>query len=315
MLFRRLTCIAGPLSTVLVGIAGCSAEQNGPTPAANVASNAFASHYAQIYCESISGCCAQAGIAPDVASCRATLEPVLSAQVKIYLADSKIAYDESATGACLDALRASISSCTDRSQTALTAACSGVFRGTVPIGGGCSNRLECIKPDAGFVSCPGVCEVASSLTSSSFPHGALGDACVWTCGPGSGCVGTAAIDAGADTACWIEDNLYCADDRRCATTPTIGQACGGNSRSCAADAKCDTNKVCVAKQAIGPCAGDTDCLGPSFCDVMGTQQCTAPKADGEACAYDGQCINGYCSQSACRTWTVANAGSCAGLID
>src|SRR5687768_13121234 len=114
---------------------GCKSSDG--AGASNVPSNDFAAQYASAYCESIGPCCAQAGIASDFESCRSTLQPTLAATVKILLENPKITYNESATGICLDELRASLTACTDRTR-AVSKTCQQVFVGTVPIGGACT---------------------------------------------------------------------------------------------------------------------------------------------------------------------------------
>jgi hypothetical protein len=296
----------------------CSGSSSGATGgASNVPASGFASDYARVYCESINPCCAASGFASDAASCRSTLDPMLSAQMKLLLDNPKILYDESATGACLDAVRASLVACTDRSVGSSSRACNGVFRGTVALGGTCSTSNECVRPDGASIYCQsGLC--TASTSSSNDVHGKLGDPCAWTCqgtSSSSSCSGgsASALDAGTRTSCWLSEGFYCADDGHCATAPAAGQPCGGYSLVCADNARCSSS-VCVARQATDPCTFDGDCVTTAYCDSA-AKLCVPPKANGQTCGSDRQCAGGDCYQSACRTWSVATAAACAGLLD
>jgi hypothetical protein len=294
-----------------VAFLGCKSSDGGG--ASNVPSNDFAAQYASAYCESIGPCCAQAGIASDVESCRSTLQPTLAATVKILLENPKITYNESATGICLDEIRASLTACTDRTRAA-SKTCQQVFVGTVPIGGACATSNDCVKQAGGSVYCSqAVCTWSGNQTEQ--PRGKLGDGCNATCQAGNGttgCAGWGVSDAGSSTTCWISDGLYCPIGRVCTAVAAIGQRCSGNY-SCVEDAHCQ-NGACVANEATGPCTSQFDCLR-TYCDYT-SQQCSPRKANGETCSGDdSQCAGGDCYQSKCRTWTQATAATCAGLLD
>ena len=287
---------------------GCKSSE-GAAP--NVSSNEFAAQYASAHCESIGPCCAQAGIASDVESCRSTLQPSLAAKVRILLDNPKIAYNESATGMCLDEIRAAYTACTDRTRPA-SRACQQVFVGTVPIGGACSTSDECVEKPGGTVFCShAVCTWNANMTEQ--PRGKLGDGCNATCQSGNGtssCSGSGVVDGGSSTTCWVSDGLNCSSGRVCTAVSGIGQRCSG-SYSCVEGAHCQ-NALCVANAATGPCTSEFDCLG-TYCDFT-SQQCTPLKANGETCSYDDECTGGDCYQAKCRTWTPATAVVCAGLL-
>ena len=307
LVLRRSASLVASLAAL--ALFGCKSSDGA---ASNVSSNDFAAQYASAHCESIGPCCAQGGIASDVESCRSTLQPSLAARVKILLDNPRMNYNESATGMCLDEIRAALTACTDRTRP-VSKACQQIFVGTVPIGGACSTSDECVEKPGGSVYCSqAVCTWSANMTEQ--PRGKLGDGCNATCQSSNGtssCSGSGVVDGGSSTTCWVADGLNCSSSRVCTAVSAIGQRCTG-SYSCVAGAHCQ-NAVCVANEATGPCTSEFDCLG-TYCDFT-TRQCTPLKANGETCSSDNQCTGGDCYQSKCRTWTVATAAACAGLLD
>ena len=313
-----LLCVVS--ATGLAACDGGSRKQGdaGPSdagPVKPIPASSFAATFAAAYCESIAPCCTQTG--NDSTGCQATLEAEMAAFVTVDTSNTKLAYDETAAGNCIAAVRATLSACTDRALSRQSdGVCQLVFRGTVPVGGSCGQDGDCIQPADDSVGCDsGVCVANSghSITSAT-PHGTVGDACAGTCqgnSYGSSCSFSSTSNATA--LCWTQEGVYC-ESGTCVATPDIGQVCGFGSY-CGANAHCTSGEVCAASLASGgSCDSSYDCLSPSYCDSS-SGQCAPAKANGATCNVDYECSGGQCEQSLCRNWTVANAAACAGLMD
>ncbi|HEX5099752.1 MAG TPA: hypothetical protein VFV94_09650, partial [Polyangiaceae bacterium] len=192
--------------------------------------------------------------------------------------------------------------------------CRNIFKGTIAVGGHCTKDGECIQSDDAYVECDaGVCtSMPNGFVVLGNVHAKLGEACGASCsrdGNGPGClyVGTPASNKG----CWEEDGLFCNAAGVCAPVPKLGEACP--NQACATDTYC-SGGVCVASIASGPCPSYDGCLHTSYCD-SDTQLCVPLKANGAACNYDSECVSENCEGDVCRQWSVANASTCAGLLD
>jgi hypothetical protein len=297
---------------------GPSGGPSGGGSSGPVQSQNFGSVYASTFCSSIAGCCTTAGYPADTTSCNSTLRPTIEALTKVYVSNPKIMYDAAAAGACVEAYRIALTACTDEALSKqLNAACDGVFRGTVAPGGACSSTQECAPSPAGSVTCDtGVCGLSDGSISSDV-HAKAGEACNATCSGDTnsyGCSGSTTMTIPGAGNCWVEDGLYCGSSSACEVAPKIGQPCGSYTY-CEAAAHCD-NGSCVADSASGPCSSSDACLAPSYCDLSSpTGSCVPRKVNGAACNSSDECSGGECEQDHCRKWTVANAASCAGLLD
>jgi hypothetical protein len=285
---------------------GGSVVPSGPVP-----SNSFATSFASTFCDSIAACCRQAGYDPS--SCRATLEPLLTASANLRLSSPNVVYDEVVAANCLNAERAALVACTDQNLAdQVENACTGLFRGTVPEGGSCGESYECATPASGYVTCnAGVCTGSPDEFPGDMAHAAAGQACGGTCSGDANGAGCSGSGSSTTAACWIQDGLYCSNDV-CVAVPAIGQPCGGGSY-CVAEGHCESG-TCVADIATGPCTSSDGCVSTSYCD-FDTRQCTPLKANGAACNIYSECVGGQCEADRCRTWSIATAASCAGLLD
>jgi hypothetical protein len=320
----RLGAAIGGASVLLavVGIGACSGDTkssgsgSGTGPTGPVPSNAFATTFATTFCDGIAACCQQAGISSS--SCRATLEPRITGRVNLLLSNPKIAFDETAAANCINAYRTVLTACTDQSLSRqVSDACQNVFRGTVAVGGSCGNSNECAQPATGDVSCDtGVCRLDTTLGSMGTVHAAAGQPCSSTCNGTAnsyGCSGAVVSgDAGPTTnaSCWIQDGVFCSNGM-CVALPAIGQPCGGGNY-CAVNAHCQSG-TCVADVATGPCTSNDTCVSTSYCDQ--DAGCTPLKANGTTCNTGSECAGGQCEQDRCRTWSLATAATCAGVLD
>ena len=311
----RVSGIASGLLAALC-VTACSGDtSNGTGNTPPVAYTDFATTFAHAYCSSISACCAQANY--STSTCESSLSAWLNAALTTVAANPHIAYDAAMGARLIDAVSAVNAACTDRALSdSMNIDFSDVFHGTVEVGGSCGQSGDCIRPDAGYVTCnAGVCEL-DTMMSMDGPRVTAGQPCNATCSGTAnsyGCSG-AGSTAGTPTTpgnCWVQDGLYC-NNGTCTAAPPIGQACGGYSY-CEEAGHCE-NSVCVADTATGACTNDDGCLTGSYCDTT-SKVCTPVKANGATCNSDTECAGGECEQDRCRVWTVATAASCAGLLD
>ncbi len=299
----------------LLGTWACSSNTStGTSSTLPVAYSDFATTLAHAYCSSISACCSQAGY--STATCESTLKAELDAFVATLAADPHIEYDAAAGARLIDAIVAVNTACTDEALSdSMNIKLSDVFHGTVELGGSCGQSNDCVTPDGGYVTCDaGICEAQAS-TSLDGPRVSAGQPCNATCSGTTnsyGCTGVASAASSAVGNCWVQDGLYCSSNGTCVAAPLIGQTCG-DYYYCEAAGHCESG-TCVADTASGACTNDDDCVTGTFCDYN-AQVCTALKANGTGCNSDGECAGGQCEQDRCRTWSVATAASCAGLLD
>jgi hypothetical protein len=311
--FSVLGCVVG-------AIVACSeAKSNDASEPADISTedaDDFATALGTAFCEGIAECCAATSLPSDTASCKSLLTTQLSVSLS-RIASLKYAYDASAATACIKAYRTGLVACTDpEAMDAAEEACSGVFLGTVPLGGACSESGECIETNSQYVSCDtGICTAPSdgySLSSST--HGTLGDPCQASCRAdvdgGASCRGSA--DGGdSKVTCWVNDGLVCGSGGTCVAAPALGETC---SDYCAEGAYCDGG-LCVEPTATGSCLSDeAACLSTSYC-ARDTSICTPKKANGVACDDDEECDGRDCYGDVCRSWTVASPQTCSGLLD
>jgi hypothetical protein len=312
--------LVGVPATMSLGACGGDSKGGGAEdqdsiagPVGPVSENGFAAAFTSTFCDSIADCCRQTGYDPS--SCRTTLAPQMTALLNLRLSSPNVVYDETASANCLNAYRSAFVACTDQELHAqIASACEPVFRGTVPVGGTCAESYECATPASGRVRCDtGVCTENSDTDPWDSDHAVAGEACGGTCSGDDGSVGCEGTNLSAGTAlCWVQDGLYCSNNV-CVALPAIGRPCG-NSNYCVVDGHCESG-TCVADIAAGPCNSDDDCVNTSYCDFSANRQCTPLKANGAACDMSSECIGGQCEADRCRSWTVANAASCAGLLD
>jgi hypothetical protein len=294
----------------------CSSKSSSSQSSAPVASSDLAARFAQSFCSSIQSCCAASGY--STATCESSLQATLDASVATMVADPKVTYDAAAAARFIDAYSAIAAACTDKSlSTAATVQLDDVFKGTVALGGSCGSTQDCVQKEGNYVTCDtGVCTLGAS-NSATAAHALLGQACIGTCtnfGTSGNCSSDPSVAWSSTPTggyCWTSDGVYCTGGT-CATVPTIGQACGGDS-FCEIAGHCD-NSVCVAATATGQCAGSNACVSTSYCDAA-NWMCKPKKANGAACNSDEECAGGQCYQNLCRNWTAATAAWCAGLLD
>lgn len=273
----------------------------------------FSTQASDALCDSLAGCCSTAGLPYDGAACRAGFAALLAPQAS----NPKIAYDATAGGGCVAALRGLGCAPLD----GVREPCGNVFAGTVPNGGPCSSSDECAAPAGGRAFClGGQCHAE--------PRGAAGDACSSTCtesGSSTSCAGFGGVaSGGADggtspggdlARCYTNDGLTCGPSDTCEKVPALSEPCtfGG----CGENAFCDQSGaagVCAARRDVGgTCNGFDECVTTAFCDTA-SRKCATKKADGTTCQSGLECQGGSCRAGACAAKVLATASSCAGVF-
>ena len=264
--------------------------------------------FANAVCSSIAACCQKVGLVSS--SCQATLQAVVAAWVTKNTSDPKVAFDPDAAARCIEVTRTGFTACTDRDLAKQSnSSCNQMVRGTVPLGGSCTDGSQCIRPTDGVAECDaGVC-TAGSLPTFDNPRGTLGDPCKGTCRP-TNCSWSGTSSAAL---CWTEDGLYCPYGV-CVATPAIGQPC---YFYCGKDAHCADDGLCAPNLTTGPCESNDDCLAQAYCDRPSgaiSGQCTLLKDNGATCSSAKECASGQCLNAACRPWSMANDNVCSGVI-
>jgi hypothetical protein len=309
----------GLLGFAALGAVSCGGSSETTKTSNPVAKKDFSTKFAVAFCEGIKNCCQASGITSNTTDCETVLTAQLNAAFARY-EGKKVTLNDTAAGHCIDAYRTAVTACTDPvAADQVETVCRGVFVGTVAPGGDCSISDECKKDGAQSVNCDaGICTVDNDRDYWNEAHAKLGEACSGTCegSPNGDMSCTAApsnANSNASAMCWVNDGLVCSANGTCAAVPSLGQACSGSSR-CGSDAYC-SGSVCVARIETGSCESNSEaCASSSFCDYD-TYQCTPKKTNGSTCNSDDECVNGDCSEDRCRTWSMANASSCSGLLD
>ena len=98
-----------------------------------------------------------------------------------------------------------------------------------------------------------------------------------------------------------------------------GQACSVQG-GCDIGEFCD-NGTCAAQRDTGPCTPNISfsldasaCKDSSYCD-LNTSNCIPTKAEGAACAADGECTRGSCAGGVCGPRIPVDADICAGSLE
>jgi hypothetical protein len=310
--YAGLCCIV--FGSALVSATGCGGSTDS-NKTGSVSNNEWASKIAVAYCEGMVDCCSASGFTEDVSTCKSTVSSVLTAALG-ELKNKKVEFNDAAAADCVDAYRNAAVSCTSRDAArSVNQVCKSAYVGTVALGGACSDSVECVPDPENDVTCDtGICTVQQSSSPFDDIHEKLGDNCTTTCQSSSDGSRTCAASSTQTTgACWTNDGLVCGSNGVCVTAPTIGQSCATGS-FCADGSYCEGG-VCIEQTKTGSCATSSDaCASSSYCDDA-TQNCTPKKAAGAACDSDYECQGDNCYEDQCREWTMANAQSCAGLLD
>jgi hypothetical protein len=118
-----------------------------------------------------------------------------------------------------------------------------------------------------------------------------GGTCVTKCGPDKGC----------------DTNADCAGNQCSGVGGTCTPNCAdGTTNNMESDTDCggpNCGATCIAGD---DCGGDTDCIGATFCNMMG--KCTTDKVNGQGCMGTSQCVSGNCVDTVCCD--LACSGTC-----
>jgi hypothetical protein len=295
---------------------GGGAANWGASTALPVAAEDFTASFTNAFCK-IGPCCEREGYPFTPLTCETAMKAYLDSVVNREVADSSVVFDAVAAGACIEAFRKDVTSCTDSALDAATVtACEGVFRGTIPEGGACTEDAACAEVSgAAYVYCDyGICARGGDGTPA---HAQAGEPCNETCESednGFGCSGGGGAGSGPPAgagACFKNDGLYCTSAYVCAPLPQRGESCRGGY-VCTDDSYCD-GATCVARTATGPCPTYDACLSTSHCDSS-TRLCQPLKDNGAPCAEGSECASLRCDDGLCHEFTVANANECAGTF-
>ncbi|HTQ03453.1 MAG TPA: Dickkopf N-terminal cysteine-rich domain-containing protein [Polyangiaceae bacterium] len=302
---------------------GGNASGTQSTPQTPVAASDFASSFASAFC-AIGPCCQSQGYAFTGSTCETTVTAFMNSAVTAALSEPGVVFDESEGAGCVDAYRKAVMGCTDRTLgDATNTACQNVFHGTVPQGGACTTDSACAEvPGVPYVQCnEGLCAPGGDdFGVSDSVHAMLGEPCTSSCeedgSGGYGCSSSGSSTSAGPPAgaggCYRQDGLYCTDAYVCAPLAPVGASCEGFE--CAIDSYCSLSTgLCTAGVASGPCPTFEECVHTSYCDES-TQVCVPLKANGAACNYDSECVSANCMGDTCREWSIADPGTCAGLI-
>ena len=237
----------------------------------------------------------------------------LGASIQQSIDAGSTSFDVAEAQRCIDAL--ADHGCGDEPESA----CDKVFVGRVPVGGACTQTMECA--DAGYcndtLGCPGTCEAG---LSAGTPCADASGVCQsgLTCLPEGVCGAYRANGELCESSSEC-DTHYCADEdgdgtSRCAEAPgyflkTLGEPCE-YALDCAADLYCpesDAAPTCVAAAEIGePCIAtelSRSCVHAAYCalgadGVRGV--CVARVPLGSACADSEECATGICDGGRCE---------------
>ncbi len=257
---------------------------------------------------------------PDRATCERLLDPhdYDTRRVADAIAGGRVAYDDRAAGACLEATRSGHCLAEPYSHPS----CGDVFSGAVEQGGACSASFDCAsgapceEQVCAGQCCTGVCGAASPPDSP--PRLAeVGDPCQ------------------THFDCVVE--AYCETDGRCAESPDReGERClfgcargdlycdlstltcaryAGRGESCDVSAQsappCDPawsfcDGECRDRPGMGEMCDDADrrCVGGLQCDAA-TNACVALGTTGDACATDRDCID-VCVEPQCAEYVTCS---------
>ncbi|MDX2051819.1 MAG: hypothetical protein SFV15_05460 [Polyangiaceae bacterium] len=310
---RNFAAVALPI----VAILACG--QGGPSSASATnmsvpTAGDFPKRFAAAACENVASCCAAGGVPFNDTGCRFTAEGTLTGIIAARTGSGRIILDPVAGEACLKAYSAALAGCTNEAAADLVEpACNKLFKGTVALGGQCSESAECAQTDTQVIQCDqGLCKVYTGPSFEEPPTAKFGEACSQSCvmiTPHYRSCAQAGSVGGSPGTCWVEDGLTCSNGS-CASVPKLGEAC---TFFCATGAYCDLGR-CVPQRESGPCIQSDACAASAFCGIT-TNECTPKKQDRTACQEDFECLNGYCGPSGCQKWTAANSSSCSGLIN
>jgi hypothetical protein len=282
------------------------------------------------------------GDSPDQATCLASRQvtPHYYDTLTQDVGSGKVLYDGAKARACFDKVNA-VSSChrTGLSVLDLDPSCTGMFSGTVAVGGSCFFPEECAAgacklTDASCASsaqcCPGACiavppPVAAGGACPAVPGICASRICVIdaianteTCqtpvGLGASCLGLIPC----------ESTLYCdpvsetcrepagtggACNPELTSPPSVSEDCDGVNDRCSA-----TTSVCTPLLAVGSSCDPSanGCVTYATCDAT-TNTCVERPAVGAACDPTGagpSCLGGACDATTATCTLTPVGGAC-----
>jgi hypothetical protein len=274
----RLLLAAGLIG---LGLSGCQGAVGSPEE--------YEAGYARLAC-ALQARCGGIG-ASELAACNRDGPAIVRAAafglINSWIAGGRVAFDGAAARRCLDDVGAL--DCGFHAPPSGEADCSAVFRGLVPVGGACSDSIQCAGGwcQQPAPSCSGVCRALVGAGGS--------------CAAGEHC---------AD-ALFCDPVMFVCTQKRSVGGPCLGGAQCSDGLICAGAAPFGQGGTCTVRPA--GVAGDPcelalvgDSCAPAFSCSGG--HCVARAAAGASCDPGSGCVDGFtCLASAggmqsCTAW-------------
>ncbi|MBS1121877.1 MAG: Tryptophan synthase alpha chain [Deltaproteobacteria bacterium] len=284
----------------------------------------------RVRCERLVRC----GLFADDGSCDGFFRLRPDLDLTAAIAAGVVRYDGASASQCHDALATISCDTSARDARIQPRACTQMFSGTLDDDAPCSLDEECSSGTCSIPVCPelcctGTCREVRPIAKVDEPCELDLDCVPDTfCGKDLACHPLVAEGGLCDDDRECDYHLGCIGPSdlmagNCRALPLVGESCP-YLRCAELGAVCDASHVCVAVGLPGaPCTSGDDCspvarcdadagvctevprlgeactfacAGESFCDVMGSQTCVAPRADTEPCFSDFECASLYCAE-------------------
>lgn len=257
----RVLVVTAGFGIALGAANGCggTTESAGGHPA--VSQSELPQAIAQTICQNIGPCCQAAGLPLDPSKCTT----VLTQTYKSVLPEADGGtYDSTASGPCLDSIRATVAQCQ--------------FNGTGPAS-----------------------EACSPLFDRQGSHRNAGDPCDETCtrnGSSVGCSGFASSGTGgapaASGTCYTNDGLYCDHQTSvCKSQSAVGATCTYDEECAHGYCQGTCQALLSEGTSCDALSFNNRCVEGLHCDST-TNMCAQPGPEGAACRYSTDCATRHC---------------------
>ena len=279
-----------------MGAIGCATlvmpACSSPVPVSSPTPEQWVYDLSATFCGAMRACCTAAHYSFDGDACTTTM----TARFYRSLHRPHVVFDQNALAACKQAYASREARCVDDAGASdpITAACSGVARGTQNPGDACDDASECAAPDqTASVGCQPDPDPASDTYLQTrcvqIAHGAQ---------PGTSC------DEKGATVQHTCDSMtgYCLN-QQCKAWGKPGDCCDSscNNALCGPSSNCkfvpNNPGTCVSVAAGSPCKyplGDCGGSGSVLTCDSATHSCITPKPVGAACLGDFECASYSC---------------------
>ena len=304
--------VSGLLGICLLVVEGCGGndETTNPDddPGGPLSRQSFARAYAKARCAAYVRCacdwsdvgiCSDANVCPTSQNCVA----VMAADQETWLASTDglaVEFSPERGQACLDAIASA-----ECSSLRLIPVCARLFLPLLPLGANCADVSECVGWETNQAVCEGGVCAAGGFEG---PHGTAGSSCnstvVWDPRAEFWTYYTDSSDPTTLPGCYLADGLACVAGV-CSTPVSLGGSCV-HRMECAAGTVCRLNTCSERFPLDASCPAEEDwCVEGTYCGCAeGTSclawNCRSQSADGVACAFNGECLSGWCHGQVCR---------------